>query len=185
MTITFNSLSGRLLISGSFSEVLSCFVLKYISASSFCLTLCFSVLNRLAASPSLGGVALCRRCPLGPRCAVSPWSPEPGTPGISRVWAVCALLIWLGWDCYSILVGRTSPGASGWEAQSQPFRACCWVKLTPSPPQQELLWGAIILSWAACRCSWAGTTLDGYLPKYALGQGWSMGRGNTKWGKWW
>lgn len=63
MTITYNSLSGILLIFVSFndfSEVLF-FRLEHIPVSSFCLTFSvyFYVLGRTATSPNIEGVASC------------------------------------------------------------------------------------------------------------------------------
>lgn len=46
----------------------------YSSVSSFCLTLCvyFFVFSSSATSPSLEGMFLCRRCPVGPRNIILP-----------------------------------------------------------------------------------------------------------------
>ena len=69
ITITLNSLSGRSLISISFSsffpEALSVLLIgTYSSLSSFCLILCvcFYVFGKSAISPSLEGMVLFRRC---------------------------------------------------------------------------------------------------------------------------
>lgn len=61
MTITLN-------YSSLFSSIshLSCSLIWNIFLCSFCLILCcFYVLNRSDTSPTLKGVALCRRCPVG------------------------------------------------------------------------------------------------------------------------
>ena len=77
-TITFNSWSGRLIISislRSFSEVLSYSFICNILLSLLVLldSLCFcNILSKLATIPSLKGEAFCGRCPLGPRSTVLP-----------------------------------------------------------------------------------------------------------------
>ena len=85
MTITVNSLMGRLLMCilfSSFSEALSFLsVATYTSVSSFCLILCVCVcvlvnqlcLHVLKDWPCLGDIL---------------WGPEAGTQG-SPLWAVC------------------------------------------------------------------------------------------------
>lgn len=101
MSLTLNSLSGKLLIFtlfNSFPEVLSySFFWQLFFVFSLFLTLfvCFYVLGISATPPSLERVALCRRCPVGPvtqspnviksRCS-------RGTPA----WTGYALLLWLG-----------------------------------------------------------------------------------------
>ena len=45
--------------------------------------------------------------------AQPPRSPELGAPGISTVWAVCALLLWLDLECCGILMGSVGP-QTGW-----------------------------------------------------------------------
>ena len=73
-----NSLSGRLLASISFSffpgEFSCSFIWDLFFVFSFWLLacVCFYVLNRAATSPSLGRVALCIKCPVGPSGTVSP-----------------------------------------------------------------------------------------------------------------
>ena len=100
LTITFNSLSGRLLISilfSSFSEVLSCsfnwnifFVFLVLPNS---LSVCFYVLGKSAPSaPSLEGVAFLGDALWAQRCNPA-WPPESGTRG-PPVWAVCSLPLW-------------------------------------------------------------------------------------------
>ena len=78
---------------------------------SFCLILCvcFYVLSISATSPGLGKVALCRRCPVGLSGMIPHWSPEPGAPQVSPVWAASTLLLWLGHDCCKYTGGQGWP----------------------------------------------------------------------------
>lgn len=51
-----------------------------------------------ALSPSLEGVTLCERCPVGHRSTI-PVLSEPDAWGVPPVWVACALLLWQDCDC--------------------------------------------------------------------------------------
>lgn len=61
---------------------------------AFSFTVIFYFLFLVAISfPGLKDVALCRRCLVEPSRAICFWPPESGAPGVSPVWAACALLL--------------------------------------------------------------------------------------------
>lgn len=77
----------------TFSAALSCAFICNIFPSSLILSTSVSVYYVLKV------VALCKRCPVEP-CSTFPSTPEPGIPGVSPVWGICAFFLWLGHDCF-------------------------------------------------------------------------------------
>ena len=103
MTITLNSLSGKLLIYislSSFMRILSCSFIWKVFLCLLFLTLCvwFFEVGILAMCPGLKRVALYRRCPVEPSGAVTHHLQIQVLQGYA-VWAACTLLLWLGHDC--------------------------------------------------------------------------------------
>ena len=115
ITSILNPVSGRLIVSTLFSSFLEfCSILSFricFFVSSFWLPLCtfFYLLGRSALSPSLGRMALCSRCPVGPSGAVSLITWAWCSRSVPCV-GLCVLLLWLSLDCAVIMsVGRTDP----------------------------------------------------------------------------
>ena len=97
MSITLNSLWGRLLISilfSAFSEILSCSF--YWNNLFFCPTLCvcFCVLVNWLPLATLNEWPYIDVC--GAQKCSPTWSPEPGTQGMSPMWVSCILLLCQG-----------------------------------------------------------------------------------------
>lgn len=116
----------------------------YPSDSPFCLTLCvsFYVLHRSATSPSLEGLAFCRKYPIIPRSVTPPsthtQSLEPGVSGLSHVWAVCALLLRLRCNCCRCTGGWDCPPA---QLALSPRHDCCRQTVGGAGPWCDWLWG--------------------------------------------
>ena len=155
MTMTLTSLSDKLLTSVSFSFFLGFCLVPSVEtcspASSFCLAVCFSILCKPVMAPCLEGVVLCGRwtvlfnlflvlgCPTKSLLVSLPWSPkmqsarhlpEPGTQGMSPVWAACDR--WLWW-CPTSGVGGGQRGyllSVSASAAHKQCRAVGWGTLT-------------------------------------------------------
>lgn len=72
-------------------------------------SVCFYILGSSATSPGLEGVAVCRRCPVGPRSTILPGHQISFLQG----WAPCTLLLWQGYVAVGTLVDRAGPWP-GW-----------------------------------------------------------------------
>lgn len=94
ITQTLHLVGCLLLVSfSSFSEVLCCF---FVQSIFLCLILsdsvCFCTVDMSVATPVLESSGLMWKMP-GVQHLSPPWSPVPGTVGVSFVWAGCTFLL--------------------------------------------------------------------------------------------
>lgn len=117
----------------TFSEALSFTFICNIFPSSLILSTSVSVYHVLKVVAYVKGVL---------------WSPvvhslEPGIPGVSPVWGICAFLLWLGHDSFRHISEQGWPQL-GWLRLLQ---ACWWMGLAPGTFWAK---GLPILAGAAC-----------------------------------
>lgn len=127
--------------------------------------------------PILKVVALCRRCSVGPRCAI----PSGHQNQVFQGYSLCRLHVpscdWVA-SAEGMLVGKVSHQCVWLEVWSQLLLWTCWCVGLSLPS----LGGALFLIEAAYWCGRAGTTLEACLPEWASWTG-KVHRGMPGWYK--
>ena len=138
-----NSASGRWLVSIlviflEFCPILSLGIYFFIPSFLLPLCVCAYVLNRSALFPSLGRVALCSRCPIGPSGAISLITWARCSKGIPCVGCVYSPVVVEPWFLLEHQWMRLTLRLIGWETWPWlQWTSCC---VGADPMEQDLLW---------------------------------------------
>lgn len=186
MTITLNSLAGRLLISISLSSFFIGFHFIFLFRTYYFAYFtydCLCVLCRSSTTYDIGRVPLCGKCPVGPSCTIRPLPPPsllgPHAPGVCPVWAVCARILWLGHDCYEHPISWSWRLAPSW-LSARPSCNCCSCARVQGRSPVRWLWSSVSIVVGALvgfgplallgdtlvppsRCWWVGCHFGGLL----------------------
>ena len=135
------------------SPIISFWTCFFISLFRLTFCVCFYVLGRTAMTPSLGMMALCSRCPVGPHGEISFITCAGCSIQRIKEWPLCGLC---GSSCYNwvlIAIGLFLCGVNpqaGWLWASVPITVyellcMCWLQVWSSP--QEGLVSSEIFLW--------------------------------------